>query len=136
MSPPLEPTSPPTYLYKLIPHTAAPPHPLPDALPLSALDASSGFIHLSTAAQLGGTLGRFFADAPKMYILKLRYAPLRDTELVRWEDAPGGEGVFPHLYNGMKLGKDEVEEVGFWERDEKTWEEVAHEREEAGWLVW
>ncbi|KAI0343367.1 hypothetical protein BDW22DRAFT_1355775 [Trametopsis cervina] len=100
MSPPLEPIS----LYKLIPSTAVPPHPLPDALPLSALNKSRGFIHLSTVAQPGGTHRCFFADAPKMYVLKLRYAPLCDTQLVRWKDAP--VGMFPHLYSGMRLGKE------------------------------
>lgn len=41
---------------------------------------------------------------------------------VRWEDPKaevcgerGGEGMFPHLYNGLKLGKDEVESVTCWE---------------------
>ena len=37
---------------------------------------------------------------------------------IRWEDPKaevcgprGGEGMFPHLYNGLKLGRGEVESV-------------------------
>jgi uncharacterized protein (DUF952 family) len=139
----------PTYIYKLIPHTAAPPlppNPLPSALPVSQLDKSSGFIHLSTAPQVLGTLVHFFTDDPRVYVLRVPYASMQKH--IRWEDPKGevcgdrpGEGLFPHLYNGLRLGKEEVESVVCWEREgaqegRKAWEELVKRAEQDGWLVY
>ncbi|KAF2804358.1 uncharacterized protein BDZ99DRAFT_350252, partial [Mytilinidion resinicola] len=97
----------PTYVYKILP--SAPPKPLPDVLPLSDLDANDGFIHLSTASQVPGTCGRFFADATELWLLKIRLQTLENgTGEVRWE-AAGNSGVFAHLYGG-KFGAEEVDE--------------------------
>lgn len=38
------------YVYKIL--DAPPAEPLPSELPVSALDAKDGFVHLSTAAQV------------------------------------------------------------------------------------
>jgi len=130
----------PTYIYKLVPPDAAPPAPLPDALPVSTLDRDSGFVHLSTAHQVARTLKRFFADVPRMYVLRLPYAPI--AAQIRWEDpqgtAPGprgGEGIFPHLYNGFRVGQAEVESVETLERAEgEDWDEVLERAK--GWLVY
>lgn len=83
----------PTYLYKLIPSTGSHliPDPIPEKLPLSDLDLESGFIHLSTASQLPGTLGRFFADEALVYILRLKYKDVKKD--ICWED-PQGESKF------------------------------------------
>jgi hypothetical protein len=99
-----ESNQPPTYIYKLIPSSAPvplPPTPLPSALPVSELDKTSGFVHLSTAKQIPGTLKHFFADEPLVYVLRLPYEPLEKRSLIRWEDPKGevcgdraGEGVF------------------------------------------
>lgn len=132
----------PTYIYKLIPSSTPPPDPLPATLPVSELDRSSGFIHLSTSKQVPNTLKYFFADESRVYILRLVYAPLEDHQLIRWEDPKaeacgprGGEGMFPHLYNGLQLGRDEVESVATWARREgESWEDVA-EREK-DWLIY
>ncbi|KAI0090534.1 hypothetical protein BDY19DRAFT_715394 [Irpex rosettiformis] len=143
----------PTYIYKLIPHTSPPPlppTPLPTALPISPLDQSSGFIHLSTAPQVLGTLVHFFTSDPRVYVLRIPFARVQTN--IKWEDPKGevcgdrpGEGRFPHLYNGLKLGNDEVDEVVVWEREEeeeeekngrKGWEEVVKKAEEDGWLVY
>ncbi|KAF5364024.1 hypothetical protein D9756_000511 [Leucocoprinus leucothites] len=128
----------PKYLYKLIPPSATPPDPIPEELPLSELDEKSGFIHLSTASQVPGTLKHFFADEERMYILRIPFELVKDK--IRWEspDKKGAtfaalrnwkltsvcatisrllvcgprpeEGLFPHLYDG-KLGKEEIELV-------------------------
>ncbi|KAH9935523.1 uncharacterized protein B0H18DRAFT_976094 [Fomitopsis serialis] len=132
----------PTYIYKLIPASAPPPEPLPAVLPVSELDQTSGFIHLSTAKQVPNTLKYFFADEPRVYVLRLAYDPLEEKKLVRWEDPTaevcgprGGEGMFPHLYNGLKLGKGEVDSVATWERrDGEGWEDVAEQ--EKDWLIY
>lgn len=130
----------PTYIYKLIPSDAAPADPLPTALPVSSLDQSSGFVHLSTVKQIPNTLKTFFAEDPRVYILRIPYEPLEAQ--IRWEDPKaevcgprGGEGMFPHLYNGLKLGKDEVESVQTWERvDGEGWDAVLEKAK--AWLVY
>ena len=110
----------PSYVYKLIPSSAPPPNPLPAQLPLSALDESSGFIHLSTAAQVAGTLCHFFASESKVYVLRIPYD--RVEKDIRWESPDAkvcgqrpGEGLFPHLYNSGRLGNGEVDGVAEWE---------------------
>ena len=106
----------PNYVYKLVPPSMPVPDPLPERLEVSDLDESSGFIHLSTSIQVPGTLKHFFADRSQVFILRVPLVPVE--KLIKWEDAKrevcgsrGGEGLFPHLYNGLKLGKDEIESV-------------------------
>ena len=130
----------PTYIYKLVPTSAAPPDPLPERLPVSELDQKSKFIHASTAKQVPRTLKHFFANDEKVYILRIKYDVVESV--VKWEDPKGevcgpraGEGMFPHLHNGLKVGKDEVESVVIWERTEAGWDEALKKAEEEGWLV-
>jgi uncharacterized protein (DUF952 family) len=80
----------PNFLYKLVPSDAAPPDPLPEELPLSELDEKSGFIHLSTAHQVPGTLRHFFGDAESVYILKIQLETIKDK--IRWE-SPDKKGT-------------------------------------------
>lgn len=129
----------PTYIYKIVPYTAPPPTPLPAALPVSELDQNSGFIHLSTAIQIPRTLKNFFANDPSAYLLRIPYDPIEKD--IKWEDPKGeaggpraGEGIFPHLYNGFKLGKDEVDSVQSLTRGEGGWDEALQKAEE--WLIY
>lgn len=99
----------PKYVYKILPKE--PPNPLPPRLPLSALDAQDGFIHLSTAAQTPATAGRFFSTDEKLWVLKI---PLKQIESnVKWEE----EACFPHLY-GADLGQTEIESTKAFTRGE------------------
>ena len=131
----------PTYIYKLIPSStsASIPTPLPAALPVSELDQASGFIHLSTSKQVPNTLKYFFASESRVYVLRLAVSPLEELKLIRWEDPKaevcgprGGEGMFPHLYNGLRLGKNEIESVQRWERTDGAWDEALKKAED--WL--
>ncbi|KAK7691640.1 hypothetical protein QCA50_005039 [Cerrena zonata] len=131
----------PTYVYKLISSTATPPSPLPSKLPVSSLDQNDDFIHLSTSRQVARTLKRYFKDEPHAYILRIPYELIKKD--VKWEDprgqAPGvigAEDVFPHLYNGLKVGKDEIESVQRWEnkKDGEGWDAALRKAE--GWLVY
>lgn len=79
----------PAYLYKIVPSSDPPASPLPEKLPLSPLDSSSGFIHLSTAVQIPGTLKLFFANASLVYILRIKYGSIEKN--VKWE-TPDGTG--------------------------------------------
>ncbi|KAJ7699948.1 hypothetical protein B0H17DRAFT_925709 [Mycena rosella] len=130
----------PTYIYKIIPSSSPVPDPLPELLPLSELDATSGFIHLSTSLQVPGTLKHFYAETPEVYICRIRYASVEKD--VKWWDPNaevcgprGSEGMFPHLYNGGRLGSAEIESsVAVWEQTDGNWEEALKKAE--SWLVY
>jgi uncharacterized protein (DUF952 family) len=82
----------PTYIYKIVSSSTPPPTPLPDKLPISELDKASGFLHLSTAVQIPGTLKYFFDDIDKVYILRIEYKSVeKDT---KWQNETGGK-YFP-----------------------------------------
>ncbi|KXJ87747.1 hypothetical protein Micbo1qcDRAFT_167323, partial [Microdochium bolleyi] len=93
-------SAPPKYVYKIVP--ARPPNPLPADLPLSELDRADGFIHMSTAQQVPGTLNRFFSTARSLHIMRIPYD--RVSARTKWEN------TFPHLYGG-EFGAKEVESV-------------------------
>jgi uncharacterized protein (DUF952 family) len=64
------------------------------------VDAADGFIHLSAAAQLAGTLDRHFAGQAGLVVAAVDLRPLGDA--VRWERSRGGQ-LFPHLYAALPL---------------------------------
>ncbi len=59
------------------------------------IDLADGYIHLSTAEQVAGTLDRHFAGQTDLWLAAIDLAPLGDA--VRWEPSRGGQH-FPHLY--------------------------------------
>lgn len=65
----------------------------------SADDLRDGFIHLSAAEQLAGTLARHFAA--EAGLVRLEVAVEADPALV-WEVSRGG-ARFPHLYRPLLL---------------------------------
>ncbi|KAJ3774672.1 hypothetical protein FB446DRAFT_462589 [Lentinula raphanica] len=116
---------------------------LPIRLPVSSIDQQSGFIHLSTSVQLLNTLKRFFAQDSSVFILRLPFDRLEEEKLIRWEDPKaevcgprGGEGMFPHLYNDLKLGKEEVDLVQVLTPVEGSWHKAIENAKEDGWLVY
>jgi len=66
----------------------------------SADDARDGFIHLSAASQVAGTLAKYFAGQRGLVLLAVD--PERLGERLRWETSRGGE-LFPHLYRPLEL---------------------------------
>ncbi|WP_425229886.1 DUF952 domain-containing protein [Sphingomonas sp.] len=66
----------------------------------SADDKRDGFIHLSTAAQLTGTVDKHYAAGGDHHIAEVDLAAL--GEAIRWEPSRGGED-FPHLYGPLPL---------------------------------
>ncbi|KAJ5212239.1 uncharacterized protein N7498_003885 [Penicillium cinerascens] len=128
----------PRYLYKIIASNAPIREPIPERLPVSELDQNSGFIHLSLAHQVANTLNHFFQDEPVVYILRIEYVQVMQD--IRWESPDAkvcgprpGEGLFPHLYNGLKLGKEEVESIAIWQ-NEDGWEKALNGAEP--WLLY
>jgi L-fuculose-phosphate aldolase len=61
----------------------------------SADDLRDGYIHLSSAAQVAGTLAKYFAQTPDLLLLAVDPRALGDA--LRFESSRGGD-LYPHLY--------------------------------------
>jgi len=66
----------------------------------SADDKRDGCFHLSTSAQLAGTLTRHFADATGLMLVALESDDLGDK--LKWEENSDGDS-FPHLYHALEF---------------------------------
>jgi uncharacterized protein (DUF952 family) len=64
----------------------------------SPFDRESGFIHLSSRAQVAQTARRVFADEPALVIAAVDDSLLGGS--LRWEDT-SSHGRFPHLYGTL-----------------------------------
>jgi beta-hydroxylase len=64
------------------------------------VDLADGYIHLSTAEQLSGTVAKHFAGQSGLHIAAVDLTALGDA--VRWEPSRGGH-LFPHLYSQIPL---------------------------------
>ncbi len=64
------------------------------------VDIADGYIHLSSAAQLTGTVRSHFAGQEGLVVLAVALSRLSGT--VRWEVSRGGQ-LFPHLYGRLRL---------------------------------
>lgn len=64
------------------------------------VDQTDGYIHLSTAEQLAGTLTKHFAGQTGLQILTIDLGALGDA--VRWEISRGG-ALFPHVYGELPM---------------------------------
>lgn len=62
------------------------------------VDLADGYIHLSTAAQLPGTLARHFAGEGGLHLLAIETATL---DGLRWGPSRGGV-LFPHLHRELR----------------------------------
>jgi uncharacterized protein (DUF952 family) len=67
----------------------------------SADDLRDGFIHLSTAAQLAGTLAKHFAGRDDLLLIAFEAEALASA--LKWEPSRGGH-LFPHLYAPLPAG--------------------------------
>jgi len=72
-------------------------------------DLRDRFIHLSTEAQLPGTLQKHFAGQTDLIVLVLDPAELGAA--LRWEESRGG-ALFPHLYRDLTLAEVRVHASG------------------------
>ena len=63
-------------------------------------DCRDGFVHLSTADQLRGTLDKHFAGQTGLVLLEVDANRLGDG--LKWEKSRGG-ALFPHLYTPLDL---------------------------------
>lgn len=65
----------------------------------SADDVRDGFIHLSTEAQLGGTLAKHFAGEAGLVVVRVG---VEIDPALKWEASRGG-ALFPHLYRPLAM---------------------------------
>ncbi len=127
----------PTFVYKIL--SAAPPSPIPAALPLSDLDRQDGFIHLSNASQIPITASLFFKANTELWLLKIDARKTIETGGVyRWNsDLPG----CPHLYaqtdgEWIDLGSANViSSVSVPRQEGQAWEDAFRGLKDSGWLV-
>jgi uncharacterized protein (DUF952 family) len=63
--------------------------------------AEEGFIHASTAAQVAAVANRYYKGEPDLLMLVI------DTDRVvpeiRWEDVPGSDAPYPHIYGPLNI---------------------------------
>lgn len=64
------------------------------------IDLADGYVHLSTADQLAGTVDRHFAGQDDLHLAAVDLEALGPA--IRWEEARGG-ALFPHLYGPLTL---------------------------------
>lgn len=64
------------------------------------VDLADGYIHLSAAEQLQGTLDKHFAGQSGLVIAEIDLAELGET--VKWEVSRGG-ALFPHIYGPLPM---------------------------------
>jgi uncharacterized protein (DUF952 family) len=64
-------------------------------------DARDGFIHFSTAAQVGETARKHFFGQTGLFLIEVDADALGDA--LRWERSRNDE-LFPHLYGELDLG--------------------------------
>jgi glutathione S-transferase len=65
--------------------------------------AEEGFIHASQAVQVARTANKFYRDVPGELLVLVIDAGLLRAE-VRYEDVPGAELPFPHIYGPLNTG--------------------------------
>lgn len=63
-------------------------------------DARDGYVHLSSKAQLRGTLSRHFSQERGLVVLEVEASKLGSD--LRWEPARDG-AEFPHLYGALPM---------------------------------
>jgi len=66
----------------------------------SPKDKADGFLHFSTAAQLIGTLEKWYVDAHDLLLVAVAADALGAA--LKWEPSRGGE-LFPHLHAPLPL---------------------------------
>jgi len=64
--------------------------------------ASEGFLHLSFAEQLAGTLAVHFASAPEVLLVEVDRPSVEDALVV---EVSRGDEAFPHVYRPLRAGE-------------------------------
>lgn len=73
----------------------------------SADDVRDGYIHFSTAAQVGTTAAKYYRGQEDLLLVAFDAAALGPA--LKWEPARGGD-LFPHLYGALQTA------LALWEK--------------------
>jgi uncharacterized protein (DUF952 family) len=65
------------------------------------LDRDDGYVHLSTAAQVGETAEKYFKGLKDVRLVRF---PVDRLPPLKWETSRGGQ-LFPHLYGRLQIAK-------------------------------
>lgn len=66
----------------------------------AAIDIADGYIHFSTAAQVGETAAKHFAGVSDLVLVAVGTGALGPA--LKWEPSRGG-ALFPHLYGALPV---------------------------------
>jgi uncharacterized protein (DUF952 family) len=88
----------PDFIYKVTTRAAFDAARTAGAFPRMPIDLKDGYIHFSTAAQLGETLRLHFAGQDGLVVFALDCADMGAG--LRWEPSRGGQ-LFPHYYGEL-----------------------------------
>jgi uncharacterized protein (DUF952 family) len=108
----------PSYVFKIVTDK---PNLNSENVQLADLDLHSGFIHLSTGQQISRVCNMFFSEVEILYVLKFAYDKLAAN--MKWELAPGGEELFPHLHAAL-FTKDVDSTREFHRKEGENWLDV------------
>ena len=92
------PTETPEFVYKIVSRAAFDAANAGAGFPRMPIDEADGYIHLSTAAQLGETLRLYFAGQHDIVVFAVRCTDMGAG--LRWE-ASRGDDLFPHHYGDL-----------------------------------
>lgn len=90
----------PDFVYKVVPEAIYRAETRGGVFAGAGIDKADGYIHLSTAAQLGETLSLHFRGQGDLLLIAVRTRDLGAALL--WEPSRGGQ-LFPHLYGPLPL---------------------------------
>lgn len=88
-------------IYKICPSAAFREAEATGALAPSADDVRDGYIHLSSKAQVQGTLERHFRTQRELVLLTVAVERL-EVGALSWEPSRDGQ-LFPHLYGSLPV---------------------------------
>jgi len=66
----------------------------------ASVDLADGYVHLSTAEQLGETIAKHFAGQTGLVVVEVDLTTLGSA--VKWEPSRGG-ALFPHVYADLPM---------------------------------
>ena len=88
----------PAFVYKIVSRAVFDAAAAADEFPRMPIDLKDGYIHFSTAAQLGETLRLHFAGQDGLVVFAIDCADMGAG--LRWEPSRGGQ-LFPHYYGEL-----------------------------------
>ena len=89
-----------SHIYKILPRTLWEDATRAGTFAGSPLDLADGFIHFSTAAQVGETAAKHFAGQADLLLVAVPTGAVASS--LRWEPSRGGD-LFPHLYTPLPV---------------------------------